>query len=54
MYARSRTSGESQSFVAACKTRWTMACAESGFLRNNLTMAVRVCSWTCTASAVNS
>lgn len=46
MYALSRTSGLSQSLVAACKTRCTTACDSSGFFKKSLTIAVRVWSWT--------
>lgn len=47
MYARSRMSALSQLFVANDSTFCTSACEPSGFLRKSLTMAVRVCSWTC-------
>ena len=44
MYARSRTSGESQSFVAVLRTRCTIPWDESGFCKKSFTTAVNVCN----------
>jgi len=46
IYARSRTSGESHSFVAVFSTRCTTPCDESGFFKYNFTTAVSVCNCT--------
>jgi hypothetical protein len=51
MYARSRTSGESQSFVAVLRTRWTRPWDVSGLKRKSFTTAVSVCSCTYKRSA---